>query len=170
MQHPNIYGVLLELADHCNVADVRANAVQLLNCLPTHSQVLDSLRTALQGPQAAQDLESLLCQSQAVVAPTRLLYTLQVCNTGQKLHGIFTVVVVVHQMAELMACSCLETFQLKPQCSVHSWEALLACNGLTARLSLLAEPAQPCTLSSHLCVLTSSVFTPTVFTSSVLTC
>ena len=80
MQHPNIYGVLLELADHCNVADVRANAVQLLNCLPTHSQVLDSLRAALQGPQAAQDLESLLCQSQAVVAPTRLLYTLQVCT------------------------------------------------------------------------------------------
>lgn len=81
MQHPDIYGVLLELADHCDVPDVRANGVQLLNCLPTHSQVLDSIRAALQGPQAAQDLESLLCQSQAVaVAPTRLLYTLQVCK------------------------------------------------------------------------------------------
>lgn len=76
--------MLLELADHCDVADVRANAVQLLNCLPTHSQVLDSIRTALQGPQAAQDLESLLFQSQAVaVASTRLLYTLQVCRQSR---------------------------------------------------------------------------------------
>ncbi|KAL3156421.1 hypothetical protein ABBQ38_000732 [Trebouxia sp. C0009 RCD-2024] len=74
-EHPNIYGVLLELADHCDVPDVRANAVQLLNSLPTHSQVLDSIRAALQGGQAAQELESLLCSSQ--LAPTKLLYTLQ---------------------------------------------------------------------------------------------
>lgn len=78
MQHPDIYGVLLELADHCDVPDVRANAVQLLNYLPTHSQVLDSIRAALQGPQPAQDLENLLSPSQ--IAPTRLLYTLQVCT------------------------------------------------------------------------------------------
>ena len=78
MQHPDIYGVLLELADHCDVPDVRANAVQLLNCLPTHSQMLDSIRAALQGPQAAQELESLLCSSQD--APTKLLYTLQVSS------------------------------------------------------------------------------------------
>lgn len=78
MQHPDIYGVLLELADHCDVPDVRANAVQLLNCLPTHSQVLDSIRAALQGPQPAQDLENLLSPSH--IAPTRLLYTLQVCT------------------------------------------------------------------------------------------
>ena len=76
MQHPDIYGVLLELADHSDVPDVRASAVQLLNSLPTHSQVLKSIRAALQGPKAAQDLESLLCSSQD--APTKLLYTLQV--------------------------------------------------------------------------------------------
>lgn len=85
LQHPTIYGVLLELADHCNVPDVRANAVQLLNCLPTHSQVLASIRTALQGPQAAKELESLLFQRQTdAVASTRLLYTLQVCRQSRR--------------------------------------------------------------------------------------
>lgn len=96
MQHPNIYGVLLELADHCDVPDVRANAVQLLNSLPTHSQVLDSIRAALQGGQAAQELESLLCSSQ--LAPTKLLYTLQVCTHNNK-QKAFT-----SGQAETLAC------------------------------------------------------------------
>lgn len=98
MQHPDIYGVLVELADHCNVPDVRANAVQLLNSLPTHSQVVDSIKAALQGGQAAQDLDSLLCSSQ--VAPTKLLYTLQVC-TQQQTEKPFT-----YGQAEAAACSC----------------------------------------------------------------
>ncbi len=81
LQHSNVYRVLLTLADFCPVPGVRENAVQLLNSLPTHSLVLDSLRAALQGSQPVQQFVTLLQARSADgtvgIPHARLLYTLQ---------------------------------------------------------------------------------------------
>ena len=85
LQHSVVYPVLLALADFCEAPGVRQNAVQLLNSLPTQSQVLADLRAALQSPQPMQDFKKLLYVQQAdgalAMLPARLLYFLQASST-----------------------------------------------------------------------------------------
>ena len=87
-QHSIVYPVLLTLADFCDVPGVRENSVQLLNSLPTQSQVLDNLRAALQSPQPVQDFQQLLCVQQTAgqfgMPPARLLYFLQASHNTAK--------------------------------------------------------------------------------------
>ena len=117
LQHPIVYSVLLELADSGSMTAVRFNAAQLLNSLPTHSQVLESLRAALQGRQPARELSSLLhcgpADGVAGLAPARLLYHLQVLVLcAQPLQS--------YKLCSIMACvaskaySCVRlTFKLR---------------------------------------------------------
>lgn len=82
LQHSSIYPVLLGLTDFSSLPLVRANAKQLLDCLPTYSQVLTDLAAALQGSDPAAEMHKLLHVQQPPEAvsstPGQLLYTLQV--------------------------------------------------------------------------------------------
>ena len=82
LQHSSIYPVLLGLTDFSSLPMVRANAKQLLDCLPTYNQVLTDLTAALQGSDPAAEMQRLLHVQQpsepVSSTPGQLLYTLQV--------------------------------------------------------------------------------------------
>ena len=86
MQHPGVYQVLLALTDLSDAPGVRETAVQLLNSLPTHSEVLQALRAALHSPRPAEKIQALLYVRQPdgtlAAKPARLHSTLQarICN------------------------------------------------------------------------------------------
>ena len=81
---PELYDVLLCLADLCPDYMVRQNAMKLLDVIPTDGQIVQQLRAVLSSGNACESMRQLLIGS-GVVKPARLLYTLQVI--GASLYG-----------------------------------------------------------------------------------
>ena len=74
---PELYDVLLCLADLCPDYMVRQNAMKLLDVIPTDGQIVQQLRAVLSSGNPCESMRQLLIGS-GVVKPARLLYTLQV--------------------------------------------------------------------------------------------
>ena len=81
---PELYDVLLCLADLCPDYMVRQNVMKLLDVIPTDEQIVRQLRAVLSSINACDSMRQLLIGS-GVVKPARLLYTLQV--TAASLYG-----------------------------------------------------------------------------------
>jgi hypothetical protein len=73
-----MYDLLFTLADSAPAADVRQPALDLLQQLPTRSNILEELRKAVSGPSPYKSLKQVLQpEGEAPITPFLLLYTLQ---------------------------------------------------------------------------------------------
>lgn len=75
---PNVYDVLLSLADFAGDQLIRQNAMQLLGMMPTDSAVAQQLNSVLQSKNPSEGMRHLLLSTGTAQKPARLLYTLQV--------------------------------------------------------------------------------------------
>ncbi len=73
-----MYDVLLALADVSSDQSVRQNAMQLLETMPTDSNVVQQLTAVLESKSPCQGMWQLLIGTGTAAKPARLLYTIQV--------------------------------------------------------------------------------------------
>ena len=73
-----MYDVLLSLADVSSDQLVRQNAMQLLETMPTDSNVVQKLMAVLDSKTPCQGMWQLLVGTGTAAKPARLLYTIQV--------------------------------------------------------------------------------------------
>lgn len=93
---PDVYDVLLSLADLSSDELVRQNAMQLLETMPTDSSVVQQLTAVLDSKSPCQGMWQLLVGTGTAAKPARLLYTIQVCS-------------LLHYTSTLPLISCLRT-------------------------------------------------------------
>jgi hypothetical protein len=87
---PELYDVLLCLADVCEDDLVRQNTMQLLEVMPTDRHIVGQLTAVLESKAPCQGMRHLLIGSGVASKPARLLYTLQVPPAPLQLASSFS--------------------------------------------------------------------------------
>ena len=88
---PDIYDILLCLADNATCVSVRQCATRLLDALPTNGAILSALRTFLSSDAPLHAIAPIIGSrspsGQHIMRPARLLYILQACTWHSAEHG-----------------------------------------------------------------------------------